>query len=198
MRFRSLALAVAALVVAALATAVAAPAKEGVKATLTSTIPLDASAGTRLRVTWTLRGVDDNGRPYPFGANGVLVRLVSASGADSTTGYAPSGDYANGKYAATVVVPDGGIGDVRIGLRSFTSGANGYHQSDMIFPIANDPMPGPARVLPPGSGSSTTWILVLVAAAAACGLLTVAFRRQRGYAALLSTLRRSSKPTKTA
>jgi hypothetical protein len=198
MRVRSLAVAVAVLAVAALAAAVAAPAKEGVKAKLTSTIPLDASAGTRLRVSWTLRGADDNGRPYPFGANGVFVRLISASGAASTTGYAPSGDYANGRYAATVVVPDGGIGDVRIGLRGFSSGATGYRQSDMIFPITNDPMPGAARILPSGSGGSTTWIVVLVAVAAACGLLTVAFRRQRGYAALLSNRRRSTKPPKTA
>jgi hypothetical protein len=184
--------------VAVLAAALPAAGKEGVKATLRTAIPVGAPSGTRLEVSWTLAGVDDNGRRYPFGANGVFVRLVSASGAAATTGYAPAGDYENGRYRATVAVPEGGIADVRIGLRGFSSGATGYRQADMLFPITNDPMPGAARVVRSEGGVSTTWIVVLAGLAAACVLLAIASRRQRGYAALLSSLRRSNKPTNAA
>jgi hypothetical protein len=147
--------------------------KEGVTATLTSSIPLDAPAGTRLTVAWTLSFLE-NGRRQPFGANGVFVRLRSASGAGANEAFAPTAAHSAGEYAATVVVPKGGIGDVVIGLMGWRSDASGTTRGDALFPIANDPMPGPARVVSSGSGS-TTWILVLAAAvASALAVLAVA------------------------
>jgi hypothetical protein len=139
------------VIAVALVAALPAVAKEGVKATLTTSIPLDAPAGTRLHVGWTLASPDGS----PFGAGGIFVRLASASGARAETAFA-RGD--TGGYTATVRVPEGGIGDVVIGIRGFTSGATGTHNADVLFPITNDPVPGTIRA----AGDSNTWIFVLV------------------------------------
>jgi hypothetical protein len=153
MRRFGLALPIAAL---ALVAALPAAAKEGVKATLTTSIPLDAPAGTRLHVAWTLASADGT----PFGAGGIFVRLVSASGAGAETAFASA---YTGEYTATVRVPEGGIGDVEIGIRGFTSGPTGRHRADVVFPITNDPVPGTARVVAAHSARGPTiWIYVLV------------------------------------
>jgi hypothetical protein len=163
MRSRPLALGFLGIAATALVAALPAAGKEGVKATLGTSIPLGAPAGAQLRVAWTLASVDEHGKRHLFGAGGVFVRLSSASGAKAETGFARGG----GDYTATVRVPKGGIGDVEIGLLSWTNGPSGTRESDMLFPITNDPMPGPARVARP---ASTTWIFVLVA----CSLSTLA------------------------
>jgi hypothetical protein len=165
-RFALVALAAAA---AALVAALPAAGKEGVEATLLTKIPLDAPAGIRLEVAWRLIYLD-HGRRRPFGAGGVFVRLRSAAGASAETGFA-SGD---GDYRATVVVPEGGIGDVQIGLQGWTSGPAGTRESDALFPITNDPLPGAAARSDTGWPS---WIVFLVAAPLA--VLAVLVVRQR-------------------
>jgi len=110
--------------------------KEGVKATLTTRVPLTAPAGTTLRVAWTLAYRDEHGRRHPFGGEGVFVRLLSASGAPSTTAFARR---ANGGYAAAVRVPEGGIRAIQIGIRGWSSGPNGTRRADELFPITNSP-----------------------------------------------------------
>ena len=152
-RFALVALAAAAAVLVA---ALPAAGKEGVEATLLTRIPLDAPAGTRLEVAWRLTYLD-HGLRRPFGAGGVFVRLTSAAGAGAVTEFA-SGD---GDYKTTVVVPKGGIGDVQIGLQGWTSGPGGTRESDLLFPITNDPLPGAARRSDAGWPS---WVVVLVAA----------------------------------
>jgi hypothetical protein len=146
-------------------------------------LPLSAKPGTHLRVGWTLASVE-NGRRHPFGASGVFVRLLSASGAPASRAFA-SGD---GTYTATVVVPDGGISDVQIGIRGWTSGPNGTRESDLLFPITNDPLPGAPRIASPGSapvskptnGDRAPWILAIVAGSlVAIGLLAVGLVRRR-------------------
>jgi hypothetical protein len=139
----------------ALVAALPAAGKEGVKATLLTRIPLDASAGARLEVAWRLTYLD-HGRRRPFGAGGVFVRLESAAGASAETGFASG----NGDYRATVVVPKGGIGDVEIGLQGWTSGPGGTRESDLLFPITNDPLPGAAH----SDAGWPSWIVGLVAA----------------------------------
>jgi hypothetical protein len=146
-----------------LVTAFPAAGKDGVEATLRTAISLDAPAGTHLHIAWKLAYSGGT----PFSANGAYVRLLSASGGNAETGVASTGAYRTGEYAATVVVPDGGIGDVVIGLRGWTSGVTGTHRSDALFPITNDPVPGVISSRPAGS---PTWIFVL----AAGSLLTVA------------------------
>jgi hypothetical protein len=165
---RRFALAALAAAAAALVAALPALGKEGVKATLLTRIPLDAPAGTRLDVAWTLT-YPDHGRRRPFGAGGVFIRLRSAAGASAGTGFA-GGD---GTYRATVVVPKGGIGDVQIGLQGWTSGPSGTHESNLLFPITNDPLPGAAR----SNRTWPSWIVVLVAAPLA--VLAVLVVRQR-------------------
>jgi len=137
------------LAIAAVALIAARPvgAKEGVRATLATDVPLDAEPGARVKVAWTLASVDEDGQDHPFGASGVYVRLLSASGADAETGFADS--VATGEYTTTVVVPEGGIGDVEVGLVGWVSDANGIRRGDAFFAITNDPLPG-TRVRSPG------------------------------------------------
>jgi hypothetical protein len=169
MRLRCFALAVVGAAAAAFIAAAPAVAKEGVKAQLTTSIPLDAPTGTQLKVAWRLFSVDDEGRQEPFGANGVFVRLLSASGADAEEGFAPNGAYPTGEYEATVTVPEGGIRDIEIALMGWQSDAAGTRRADLIFPITNDPVPGPAAIAPSASGQpaaeradggSKTWLLL--------------------------------------
>ncbi|HSK17044.1 MAG TPA: hypothetical protein VK915_12875 [Gaiellaceae bacterium] len=67
--------------VATLIAAASAGATEGVEATLAAPIPVDAPAGEALTVAWSLAYVDESGGRRPFSANGVFVRIRSATGA---------------------------------------------------------------------------------------------------------------------
>jgi hypothetical protein len=169
-----------AVVLAALVAAAPAAAKEGVKATLQSKIPLAAEPGTKMEVRWTLWLVD-RGERRPFGAGDVFVRLVSATGEGSETALTSG----SGDYAATVTIPKGGIGDVQIGLRGFSDATPKPKSADMLFPITNDPMPGPAHVAtakPRASAGSdshaTAWSLVAAGGALSAFCLLV-LRRAR-------------------
>lgn len=191
MSLRRSALVLVAAGMVALVAALPVSAKEDVKATLETSIPLDAPPGTQLTVAWQLFSDDENGRREPFGANGVFVRLLSASGAAATEGVAPVGAHATGEYETTVVVPEGGIRDVELGLAGWVSDAAGTRRSDLIFPITNDPIPtappiasvAPDGPVPSGSDATSTWVTA-VAAILLCvpvglaGALVV--RRRRG------------------
>lgn len=158
-------------------------AKDGVQATLTTPIPLDAAAGTRVRVGWRLYSVDSRGKERPFGAGGVFVRLLSATGAEAEEGLASVAPAETGGYEATVVVPEGGIRDVVIGLQGWTSGANGTRQADRLFPITNDPVPRAAPLAssspraPRTESDSSTWVLILVAGVLSAAVVGTAARR---------------------
>jgi hypothetical protein len=166
------------VVVATLAAAAPVAGKEGVKATLATKIPLEAKPGTRLEVAWTLASVDEDGLPRPFGASGVFVRLLSASGADAKTGFA---DQDTGAYTATVVVPQGGIGDVEVGIRGETDSG----PSDLLFPITNDPVRGTPHAASLASdqpasersgGGPRAWVFAIVGSSLfAIGIAAVAF-----------------------
>jgi hypothetical protein len=117
----------------ALLAAGSATAKEGVEATILSRIPTDAAAGTSVRVEWRLAELE-SGRP--FGAGGIFIRLVGAGGATTT---ADAEETRLGRFVAKVVVPDGGIRRIRIGLHGWTSDARGTRTADMFFRIVNDP-----------------------------------------------------------
>jgi hypothetical protein len=191
MTLRRFAVALAGIAVAAAAGAVPAEAKEDVRATLTTTIPVDASAGTEIRVAWRLFYVGEEGKRRPFGANGVFVRLLSASGRDATEGFAPTGAYPTGEYEATVVVPGGGIGDVEIGLMGWQSDAAGTRRADALFPITNEPLltgavasvpanePSPSPASATGSSSRTVVLLTGGAAAFAALAFALVLRRRR-------------------
>lgn len=127
MKSTRLAISLVALAATVLAVGLPATAKDGVRATLTTRVPADARAGTRLRVGWTLATRDG----HAFGGGGIFVRLLSASHAGAQTTYVRC----SGRCAARVVVPEGGIRDVQIGIRGFTNTG----RADVLFPIANDP-----------------------------------------------------------
>lgn len=178
MGLQRFALTVLALASVALFVALPAAGKDGVTATLKTKVPLDAPAGERIEVAWTLGYADDDGKRRPFGASGIFLRLKSAAGAGAVTEYA-RGDL--GDYSATVVVPKGGIGDLEIGLVGWQSGVNGTRRADAIFPITNDPLPGTARGSPATApdDSSPNWFAVLVGLALALALLAAALMRRR-------------------
>jgi hypothetical protein len=173
---------------ASLAVATAASAKEGVRATLSTPIPLDATPGTKLHVAWKLRSRDGT----PFGGGDVFVRLLSASGARAETAYVNGA----GTFSADVAVPEGGIGDVQIGIRGWSSGPNGTQESPLLFPITNDPLPGPAQTSPPEK--STPWTVLGVAAVllAAAAFTVFLARRHRGRLGLSAGTARTG-PSRT-
>jgi hypothetical protein len=119
-------------------TAGTAAAKEDVEATLTTPVPLDAAPGDEITLAWKLTSVDAEGKRQPFGASGVYIRLFSAGGGEPTIGPAAGDD---GRYEATVIVPEGGIRGVQIGLQGWASDPTGTYRSDLFFPITNNPLP---------------------------------------------------------
>ncbi len=172
---------------AALFSALPAAAKDGVRATLTTNVRLDARPGTKLTIAWRLAYSEDGTRRL-FGGSGVFVRLASASGAAAKTGFARQD---RGSYRATVAVPEGGIGDVQIGIRGWVSGQVARRRSDLLFPITNDPLPGVARVASPPSdqhrpdraaSGRRNWIFAVVVASTAAISLSfavIAHRKRR-------------------
>lgn len=132
---------VVAISAAALAAVALAPAKEGARARLTTTLPLGAAPGTTIQVQWTVDTPDSKGS-RPFGANGMFVRLLGRTGAPATIGFAAGTAHADGRYAAEVRVPTGGIGGIRMGLRGWNDRGTG----DLIFPLENDPFASPGGV----------------------------------------------------
>jgi hypothetical protein len=121
------------VVVGALLASGSAAAKEGVEATLLSTIPQDARAGSTLRLEWRLADVE-SGRP--FDAGGAFVRLVGAGGVTTTSPEAAQPG--SGRFIASVVVPPGGVHGIRIGIHGW-SDAGGTREADELFRIVNDP-----------------------------------------------------------
>jgi hypothetical protein len=112
-------------VLAALVLSASALAKDGVKAELTSALPADAVPGTAIDVSWSLASPSG-----PFDAMLIFVRLLDARGGKPTFALAPGSSHPGGRFHASVVVPQGGIGGVQFGVRGTT---------DVVFPLKNDP-----------------------------------------------------------
>ena len=189
------------LAIALLAAAVlAAPAlaKEDVRATLTEPVPLDAAPGQEIRVAWRLESIDDEGRRHPFGASGVIVQLESASSGKPTVGFATGDGGRTRDFEATVVVPEGGISGIAIGLGGTVSDPTGTRASYIYFPVTNSPLPavtdptpleampanalpGPAEPAESSSGRSWAWIasLALAALAGLAAVIMFILRRRR-------------------
>jgi len=123
--------------VAALGLTGLAAAKEGARARLLSTLPLQAPAGATIRVEWTVRVPDDHGGWQPFTADGMFVRLLSRTGARSTD--AVRTNKAPYRFVATVAVPEGGIGGIRVGLIGTACDAKGCRPAPGLFPLENSP-----------------------------------------------------------
>jgi len=126
----------------------AAVGKEGVRARLVTPVPLAAAPGAKVTIVWTL-SYDDRGHRRRFGAGGVFVRLLSASGGRSVDSLDTRGR--RGRYSARVRVPRGGIGGIRIGLEGTRYSKGRAEQADIFFPIVNSPFKTPRA-----TGSSST------------------------------------------
>ena len=118
---------IVAVLLVALAFVPAAGAKDGVRATLTTSIPQRASMGTRVVVSFTL--ADRTG--HPFNAVGVFVKVICPTKDASSIAFASATSHADGRYRVVAIVPPGGLGNIRIGLRG---------SSDVYFPITNNPL----------------------------------------------------------
>ncbi|MDX6708154.1 MAG: hypothetical protein QOI48_4000 [Solirubrobacteraceae bacterium] len=139
-----------ALLVGSLLSLAAAPTavgKEAVRAAIDiSDAALQASAGTRISIGWTLTAPvrwPPGTRPTqhamrkPFGASGLYVRLDSKSGGAPAIAY---GHGPTGRYTATATVPEGGIGGIELGLEGVrTVAGKAPQRADVFFPIDNDP-----------------------------------------------------------
>jgi hypothetical protein len=99
-----------------------------------------------------------------------------------TTRFAPRGltPRDRGDYKATIVVPEGGISDVQIGLTGWRTDASGTRRADAFFPITNDPVPGGRRLSSPtlADASPLPWAFVL-GGVALLAVLAVVFARRR-------------------
>jgi hypothetical protein len=181
-------------------TAAPVAAKEDVEATLISPVPLDAAPGDEITVAWTLVFVDDEGKRQPFGASGVYIRLLGAAGGEPTIGASSGSAHDDGRYEATVLVPEGGIGGVQIGLRGISSDTEGTYPSDVFFPITNNPLPAVTDTTPAAGASDSAraapeplaerssivfglWIAFALAFVAALPAVVVLVRRRRPPAA---------------
>jgi hypothetical protein len=103
-----------ALMLAVLALASTATGSTGLRATFIKQIPAYKSSGEHVRIAWRLR--DASGQPVSL--KRVFVRIVCPTGTDYTTTFART--TGPGLYAATAIVPPGGIGTVMIGAKGAT------------------------------------------------------------------------------
>jgi hypothetical protein len=118
-----------------------AAAKEGARARLASALPLRAPAGATIRVEWTVSVPDDHGGRQPFVADGMFVRLLSRTGARATESVATS--IAPNRNVATIAVPAGGIGGIRVGMAGTACDAKGCRPAPGTFPLENSPFVAP-------------------------------------------------------
>lgn len=178
----------AAVAVAMLCSLLAAPVvagKEGVRARLEAPVPLSAQQGEKITIAWSLFYKDRSER-RPFGAGGLFVRLLSASGEQPTRAH---GEGRRGRYVADVTVPEGGIGGIEFGLEGtrYVGGmpdTGRAENADVFFPIVNDPFEQqggatPATSSPPRAPDSgeglATWLVV--AGVLAAGVAFLKLRR---------------------
>ena len=120
----------AVVVLAALAAAAPAGAKEGVRAVAEGTVRMGAPAGTEIRVAWRL--VDEEGRP--FGASGIYLRVRRCGGELQRVRARARG---NGRFVARFEVPGAGIRRLTVGLRGWRMYPSGRtERADAIFPFA--------------------------------------------------------------
>lgn len=156
----------------------AAPAKEGVRATLIGPVAVDARPGERITMAWKL----EDARGRPFGASGLFVRLRSAVGGRAVTAITDG----SGRFAVRMTVPEGGIGAIEFGLRGWRIVAGRRSRADMLFPLENDPF-ARSEVRPAGRSSSAPadaddvlppWVIVVIAVGATAVIVAARVRRR--------------------
>ena len=121
-------------VVAVVAMAGVALAKEGAAVTLAAPIPRDAEPGSTISVTFTVAIETATGSSPVYGSP-VFVRLIAPDGT-TTEGAGTEQTAGSGTYSASVVVPAGGINSAEFGMAGSTTDANGNTaRSDELFEV---------------------------------------------------------------
>jgi hypothetical protein len=113
--------------VAALALAAGAAAKDGVVAHLENPVALSYPPGAKITLVWTLRA-----GKKPFSAGGIYVRLNGGRENLST-------EIATGRFRARLTIPRGGVRSIVIAVPGWASTPTGTHRADWRLPIVNDP-----------------------------------------------------------
>jgi hypothetical protein len=112
-------------------------AKVGVHATIHTTIPAAARAGTLLDISWTLSNEKSS---RPFNACAVFIRLIGPTG-ESTEAFARCGTNMDGRYNAPAEIPKGGVETIEVGVAgTMTDRAGHSERSDWLMALANDPV----------------------------------------------------------
>jgi len=169
--------------VASLALALPALAKEGAEAMLDTPISRDAEPGSTIDAGWSVFSIS-GGQRDPIMGSPIYIRLVSVDGSTSTEAMGTETPPGSGHYSASIVVPAGGIGEVIVGLVGEACDADGCQRSDMIFPLTDDALvTGPAAIAPATStpvGSQLVPIVALGVAFAVVGAVgaTIIGRRR--------------------
>ena len=146
-----------------------AQAKEGAVARLHAPVPMDAQPGSAITLAWSLVLPEENDQP--LNACGVFVQLRSATGAIPTRGYADGGAcraHLKGEYEATVIVPEGGISAVEVGLSGTT---------DIYFEVVQATTPASTPLAPRTQSLSSVAIIATAIAIVGAALL---IRTRRG------------------
>ena len=125
--------------IAALSLALPALAKEGAEARLDTALPRDAEPGSTIDVGWSVFSIDGE-KTYPVYGSPVYIRLVGPDGTSATEVMGKEVPSGSGHYTASIQVPDGGIGEVIVGMIGEACTADGCQRSDMIFPLTDDPL----------------------------------------------------------
>jgi hypothetical protein len=125
-------------IVAIVALALPALAKEGAEAKLDTTLHRDAEPGSTIDIGWSLysaSATDTN----PLPGSSVYIRLIGFHGNDSTEVMGTETPRGSGHYKASINVPEGGIRQVLVGVvgESCVAGTP-CERNDMIFPLIDD------------------------------------------------------------
>ncbi|HSL77877.1 MAG TPA: hypothetical protein VK867_13105 [Candidatus Limnocylindrales bacterium] len=146
-------------VVAALSLTVPVLAKEGAEAKLDTALPRDVEPGSTIKVGWSVFSVDGD-QTQPIYGSPVYIRLVGPDGTSVTEVMGTEVPRGSGHYTASIQVPDGGIGEVIVGMVGESCVEGGACQrSDMIFPLTDDPLvsgAGPAPAPAPATPATAT------------------------------------------
>lgn len=128
--------ATAALAAIVLCLSLPATGKDGVKATVHTSLS-SAVEGSQIEVRWSL-AVEETGDA--FSACGLFVRLTGPSG-ESTEAFAGCLPDDDGQFTATATIPKGGVTAVEIGIAgTMTDREGNSRRSDWLLPLANDPI----------------------------------------------------------
>jgi hypothetical protein len=164
-------------------------AKEGFEAQLDTPVSLGAAPGSSIEIGWRVARIQD-GQVTPMIGSPVFVRLVPPAGkGESVTAFGTERPSGSGHYVATVIVPEGGIAAIEVGLRGQSCVDDGScATSDVLFPLTDDALVTNGGI---GASSGPPLAALAIGVALAVGAL-LALRA--GFLASVRSRRRAQDP----